>query len=95
MTIPELLQSEREEFEKKFTEPRMLKKQEVLVADTDEVLTWLSSHDTKLLTALKEEVEGMKVKIHGYDATEESDLIGRSYNQALQDILAKLDEGIT
>lgn len=97
MPLKQFLTTEREEFEKKFDEwffgtdrsPKVSVEQEFVRVDA--VKRWISSlissHDSKLLTVLKEVVEGMsvekypddgkKLKVHDF-------YLG--YDQALEDI---------
>lgn len=61
--IKDLLQQEREEFEKNLSDVWIsgtTMDGDNIEVDEDAINAWLSAHHSKLLTALKEEVEGMR-----------------------------------
>lgn len=81
--INQLLTTEREEFVKKFGY--------LPTSDYLPIERWLKAHDTKLLTVLKEEVEGMSVEKYpenGKDLKNHDFYLG--YDKALSDLLKLL-----
>lgn len=97
MPLKQFLTTEREEFEKKYR--AFVEGESCMMGyDVEEdlkngVLPLLEAHDSKLLTVLKEIIEGMSVEKYpenGKDLKNHDFYLG--YDKALSDILSKLNE---
>lgn len=89
--MKDLLKEEREAFEKGFAEDQWKK--------IEEIGAWLTAHDHRILTALKEEIEGKKLtetnwKVSGRGSKSVSAVLKNQGLQIAIDTINSIEKGV-